>query len=58
MSEKKNKIVELICNIVIFKIKGKIYLAGELELSILNIPKKVDFMRLRTATMGETLLTQ
>ena len=40
-----------ICQIVIFKIRGKIYVAGELELSILNIPKKVDFMRLGTATM-------
>ena len=47
-----------ICQIVIFKIKGKIYVAGELELSILSIPKKVDCMRLRTATMGEISITQ
>ena len=29
MSEKKNQLVEPICNIVFFKIKGKIYLVGE-----------------------------
>ena len=59
MSEKKNQIVEPICNIVFFKIKGKIYLAGELwNCQYHIIPKKVDCMRSRTATMGETLITQ
>ena len=50
-----------ICQVITFKIKKKkiyIYRAGELELLILNISKKGLLMRLRIATMGDTLLTQ